>query len=109
MVDALEEFTDTSYFGKNYLRVPENNVYVPPRQHVMKKPDLYDDTHDEVSYQFNMHRVSPYHYLNTLKGKTSHCDASCRQQAQSLRGAPAAAIDLGAEQVLREEQEALKA
>ena len=68
-VDALEEFTDTAYFGKNYLKVPDNNVYVPPRQHVMKKPDLYDDTHDEVSYQFNVHRVSPYHYLSTLKGK----------------------------------------
>lgn len=68
LVDALEQFTNTAYFGKNFLKVPDNNVYVPPRQYVMKRPDLYDDAHDEVSYQFNMKRVSPYHYLNTLKG-----------------------------------------
>jgi hypothetical protein len=69
-VDALEEFTDTYYFGRNTVSVPKYDVYVPPRQHIMKRPDLGDHRNDEASYQFGMSRLTPYHYHNTLKGKT---------------------------------------
>jgi hypothetical protein len=31
---------------------------------------MTDDAADETSYRYNLNRLSPFHYLNTLKGKT---------------------------------------
>ncbi len=49
-VEALECFTDTFYFGRSRFTVPNYNVYVPPRQTIMKRPDLGDGRNDELSY-----------------------------------------------------------
>lgn len=49
-VEALECFTDTFYYGRNRYSVPNYNVYVPPRQTIMKRPNLGDDRNDELSY-----------------------------------------------------------
>lgn len=34
----------------------------------MKRPDLADKRNDDISYRYDLHRISPHHYLNTLKG-----------------------------------------
>ena len=33
----------------------------------MKLPDLSDKKNDDTSYRYDLHRISPHHYLNTLK------------------------------------------
>jgi hypothetical protein len=33
----------------------------------MKKPDLTDSRNDDTSYRYDLNRISPHHYLNTLK------------------------------------------
>jgi hypothetical protein len=34
----------------------------------MEKPDMLDGDKDDLGYQMNVNRISPYYYLNTLKG-----------------------------------------
>jgi hypothetical protein len=40
---------------------------MPTRHHIMQKPDLDDETGNDVSYKFGVSRVSQHHYLNPLK------------------------------------------
>ncbi len=68
LVDCLEEVTNFWNYGKNFTTVPTDNVYIPTRQTIMNKPDLLEGDRDDVSYKFNMNRLSPAHTLNTLKG-----------------------------------------
>ena len=49
--------------------LPENNYYVPPRQHIVPKPNFLDGDKEEEGYRYNLNRVSPALYLNPLKSK----------------------------------------
>lgn len=68
LVDALEEVTNFWSFGRDFTTMPTYNVYVPTRNHILDKPDMLDAQADDLSFRFNMNRLSPAHYLNTLKG-----------------------------------------
>jgi len=68
LVDALEEVTNYWSFGRDFTTMPTYGVYVPTRNHILDKPDMMDAQADDLSYRFNLNRVSPAHYLNTLKG-----------------------------------------
>jgi len=69
----LEEFTDFWYYGRDFYNIPDYNVYTPVRHHIANKPKLGDDRKDDTSYRYDMNRLSPYNYLNPLKGyKMSH-------------------------------------
>jgi len=68
LVDALEDVTDYWSFGRNFTTMPTYNVYIPTRHHLMDKPDMMDAQADDLSYKFNLNRLSPVNYLNTLKG-----------------------------------------
>jgi len=68
VVDALEEVSNFWSFGRDWTTMPTYNVYVPTRTHIMDKPDMMDGEKDDLGYRMNVDRVSPYHYLNTLKG-----------------------------------------
>lgn len=68
LVDALEEVTNLWSYGRSVYFLPRYNLYVPARQTIMPKPKLGDERNDDTSYRFDVNRVTPYHYLNTLKG-----------------------------------------
>lgn len=68
LVDALEDVTDFWVFGRNYTTMPTYNTYIPTRNNVIDRPDMMDAEHDDLGYRFDMNRVTPLHYLNTLKG-----------------------------------------
>jgi len=68
LVDALEEVTNFWSYGRNFTDMPTYNTYVPTKTHVLEKPDMLDADHDDLGYRFNLHRLSPTGYLNTLKG-----------------------------------------
>ena len=68
LVDALEDVTNFWSFGRDFTTMPTYNVYVPTRTHILDKPDMLDGEKDDLGYQFNLNRVSPVHYLNTMKG-----------------------------------------
>lgn len=68
LVDALEEVTNFWSYGRDFTTIPNYNIYIPTRHTLMKKPDMHDEQHDDLSYRYNVHRMTPYHYLNTLKG-----------------------------------------
>ena len=67
-VDALEEVTNFWGYGKSMFTIPTYNVYVPTRYHTINRPNLLDDSNDDTSYRYNLNRLSPYSYLNTMKG-----------------------------------------
>ena len=69
LVDALEEVSDFWMYGKDLTTMPSYNVYVPPRHHILPKPNLNDEKDDEVSLRYNMSRLSAHHYHNPLKSK----------------------------------------
>lgn len=48
--------------------MPTYNTYMPTRTHLMDKPDMLDGEKDDLGYQMNVNRLSPFYYLNTLKG-----------------------------------------
>jgi len=54
-------------FGKSPFNVKMPNTYVPTRTTIMKIPNLSDKRNDDTSYRYDLHRISPHHYLNTLK------------------------------------------
>lgn len=68
LVDALEEVTNYWSFGRDFTTMPTYNTYVPTRTHILDKPDMLDGENDDLGYQFNVNRVSPMYYMNTLKG-----------------------------------------
>lgn len=68
LVECLEEVTDFWNYGHDFTTVPSYNVYMPTKNHVVNKPNMLDDRGDDTSYRYNEHRVSPYFFLNTLKG-----------------------------------------
>jgi hypothetical protein len=70
LVDALEDATDFWNYGHNYVEFPTYNLYIPTKNTLIQRPKMSDDAADETSYRYNLNRLSPYHYLNTLKGKT---------------------------------------
>lgn len=68
LVDALEEVTNFWSFGRDFTTMPTYNTFVPTRNHVLNKPDMLDGENDDLGYRFNLNRISPVNYLNTLKG-----------------------------------------
>lgn len=68
LVDALEEVTNFWSFGRDFTTMPTYNTYVPTKHHILDKPDMMDGDNDDLGYRFNMNRVSPMHYLNSMKG-----------------------------------------
>jgi len=52
--------------------MPTYNVYIPTRHHILNKPDITEGEYDDLGYKFNLNRVSPAGYLNTLKGYHVH-------------------------------------
>lgn len=68
LVDCLEEQTNFWSYGRDFTTMPTYNTYVPTRTHILNKPDMLDADHDDLGYQFNLSRVSPMSYHNTLKG-----------------------------------------
>lgn len=69
LVDCLEEATDYWNYGHDYVTMPLYNVYVPTRNNIVNRPKMNDEHDDETSYRYNLNRLSPFFYLNTLKGK----------------------------------------
>ena len=67
LVDALEDVTNFWSFGRNHHTMPSYNTYVPTRNHILNKPDMMDGYNDDLGYRFNLNRLSPANYLNTLK------------------------------------------
>jgi hypothetical protein len=68
LVDCLEEVTNFWNYGRDFTTMPTYNTYMPTRTHLMDKPDMMDAENDDLGYKMNLKRVSPYNYLNTLKG-----------------------------------------
>jgi hypothetical protein len=60
--------TDFWSYGKDFTTMPTYNVYIPTRHHIMNKPDMMDGDKEDLSYRFNMNRLSHFDYLNTMKG-----------------------------------------
>jgi hypothetical protein len=48
--------------------VPYVNTVMPTATHIVKKPILDDEDHDDAGYRFDGMRTSPYDFLNPLKG-----------------------------------------
>lgn len=67
LVDCLEEVTDFWNYGKDFTTMPDYNVFMPTKNHLMNRPDMLDGDNDDLGYRYNLNRVSPAHYLNTLK------------------------------------------
>jgi len=63
--------------GNSMFHVPLQNVYIPVRNTIMKKPNLFDEDHehDEMGYMFNNYddktktreRISPMEQLSPLR------------------------------------------
>jgi hypothetical protein len=68
LVEALEEVSNFWSFGRNFHTMPSYNTYMPTKTHLLNKPDMLDGENDDLGYQFNMNRLSPTGYLNTLRG-----------------------------------------
>jgi hypothetical protein len=68
LVDCLEDVSDFWSYGRDFTTMPTYNTYMPTRTHIMDKPDMMEPEKDDLGYQMNLNRVSPYSYLNTLKG-----------------------------------------
>ena len=68
VVDCLESVTNYWSYGRDWGTMPTYNTYMPTRTHLMDKPDMLDGEKDDLGYQMNLNRLSPYFYLNTLKG-----------------------------------------
>ena len=68
LVDCLEEVTNFWSFGRDFTTMPTYNVYMPTKTHILDRPDMMDGENDDLGYRFNLNRVSPVSYLNTLKG-----------------------------------------
>ena len=71
LVDALEEATDFWNYGHDFVTFPTYNVYMPTKNSLIPRPNMKDDAHDDVAYRYNLNRLSPHFYLNTLKGRYS--------------------------------------
>ena len=69
LVDCLEEASDWWNYGHDMVTVPFYNVYIPTKNTLINKPKMNDEANDETSYRYNLNRLSPYYYLNTLKGR----------------------------------------
>jgi hypothetical protein len=68
VVDCLESVTNYWSYGRDWGTMPTYNTYMPTRTHLMDKPDMLDGEKDDLGYQMNLNRLSPFFYLNTLKG-----------------------------------------
>lgn len=68
LVDCLEEVSNFWSYGRDWATMPTYNTYMPTRTHLMDKPDMLDGEKDDLGYQMNLNRLSPFYYLNTLKG-----------------------------------------
>ena len=68
LVDCLEDVTNFWSFGRDLVKMPSYNTYMPTKTHLMDKPDMMDGENDDLGYRFNLNRVSPQGYLSTLKG-----------------------------------------
>lgn len=68
LVDALEEVTNFWSYGRDFTTMPTYNIYIPTRNNIMNRPNMADGDKDDLSYRYDVNRMSPYHYLNTLKG-----------------------------------------
>ena len=67
LVECLEEVTDFWSYGKDFTTQPDYNVFMPTKNHLMNRPDMLDGDNDDLGYRYNLNRLSPAHYLNTLK------------------------------------------
>ena len=50
LVDALEECSDYWNYGRVFHSMPTYNTYMPIRTHIIAKPNLNDESADDVSY-----------------------------------------------------------
>jgi hypothetical protein len=67
LVDCLEEVSNYWSYGRDFTTMPTYNLYIPTRNNIMNKPDFTDELNDDLSYRFNLNRMSPSQYLNPLK------------------------------------------
>ena len=51
----------------------------------MDKPDMLDGDKDDLGYQLNVNRVSPYFFLNTLKGNKNLPKAGLKDKMEILK------------------------
>ncbi len=85
LVDCLEEATNFWSFGRDFATMPTYNTYMPTKTHLLSKPDMLDGDNDDLGYRFNVNRVSPSEYLNTLKGYKMLPKANLRMSADMHR------------------------